>query len=725
MITFDSKISTFFLEGNAFSYVFCIDEYGRPVSLHYGKKIARDDLRPLRRKYDKGFSANFPGAKSRADSLDSTAAEYPVFGNGDFRYGAFLTVDCNGNRLEDLHYVSHRIVEGKPIPDTPMPFLRGENAQTLELVLASAGVEVKLFYTVYEKENAVARRTELTNRSGGPMQLRRLESFSHDLQGTDYDLITLYGKHCGERTPERTKLRHGVQGIYSNRGASSHHHNPLLLLAGKNTDEFSGAAYGLNLVYCGNFQMTAECDQNDMTRLSAGISDYDFCWKLGEGETFVSPEAVCIFTADGLNALSQSFHDLYRAHMIPERFVHAPRPVVINNWEATYFDFDTEKLCRLIDDSANLGVDVFVLDDGWFGKRNDDNSGLGDWFTNETKLQGGLQPLIDRCKANGLGFGLWFEPEMVSKDSDLYRAHPDWCLHVPGIPPATSRNQLVLDLSRKEVVDYLKSAVGKILRKYDIRYVKWDFNRHLTDVYSESLPPDRQQEVAHRYVLGFYELARYLTESFPGVLFEGCSGGGGRFDPSVLAFFPQSWTSDNTDACARTRIQYGTSFAYPLSSMTGHVSVCPNHQTGRVTPLAARAAVAQTCVYGYELDPGKLTKEERSAVKAASAHYKKIEKLILEGDLFRLLSPFEGRGDFAEMIVSKAKDEAVLTVFRPLAETNLPVRYLPLHGLSEDFSYRIEELNITLSGKTLLGKGIPLEPFWGDFHTEVYHIRKA
>ncbi len=725
MITFDKNCASFFLEGDAFSYVFCIDEYARPVSLHYGSKIGRDDLRPLLRKYDRGFSANFAGAKSRADSLDSTPVEYPVYGNGDFRFGAFLTVDAAGNRLEDLRYVGHSITDQKPAPNTSMPFLRGENTQTLILTLASKNVEVKLFYTVYEKENALVRRAELKNISAANLSLSRIQSCSVDLPDMDFDFISLWGKHCGERSFERTKLRHGIQSVYSNRGASSHQHNPFCMLARANTDESSGEVYGFNLVYCGNFTMSAECDQYNTTRVSAGISDYDFKWDLAPQEVFLTPETVCVYSADGFTALSQSFHDLYREHMLPKRFAQAHRPVVINNWEATYFDFDTDKLCALIDESAKLGVDTFVLDDGWFGKRDDDNSGLGDWFVNEKKLKGGLAPLIDHCKKRGLSFGLWFEPEMISRDSDLFRKHPDWCLHIPGIEPSTSRNQLVLDLSKAEVVQYLKQAVGNILSAYDISYVKWDFNRHLTDVYSDALPPQKQQEVSHRYVLGFYELARYLTETFPHVLFEGCSGGGGRFDPSMLAFFPQSWTSDNSDAYSRTRIQYGTSFAYPLSCMTGHVSVCPNHQTGRVSPLSARVAIAQTCIYGYELNPSTLSEEDKTFIQKQTELYKKIEPLILNGDLYRLLSPFDTRGEFAEMIVSKDKTQAVLTVMRPFTETYMPVRYLKLRGLDENKRYRIAELNLSLSGKTLLGKGIPLEPVWGDFTASVYHITEV
>ncbi|MDR3319271.1 MAG: alpha-galactosidase [Clostridiales bacterium] len=719
MIKYIDKIKTFVLDGEDFSYVFKLNAYGAPQSLHYGKKVGADDLSYLYPPIERGFSPSYPGERCSPISPDTTPCEFPAYGGGDFRISAVLTSDANGNRVEHLKFKSYNISKEKP-PIVGMPSLRG--GETLTLTLASANLEVTLYYSVYADLGAIARRAEVKNISGGDIRIERLASMSLDLPGMDYDLIALRGKHCGERRLERAPLRRGITSLSSVRGASSHQMNPFLALCARNADESTGEAYGFNLIYGGSYLMQAECGQTDTVRVFSGFPETDFSWTLAAGETLAAPETALVHSNNGLGEMSRRFHTLYRRYLINPRFVNAPRPIVINNWEATYFTFDNDRLCALIDSCKGLGIDTFVLDDGWFGSRDGDASGLGDWYVNTKKLAGGLSTIINRCKENGMKFGLWFEPEMISEDSDLYRAHPDWAIRIPWLPSSYGRKQMVLDLSRGEVLEHIKSVVSDILKNNDISYVKWDFNRHITDAYSVNLPASRQQEIWHRYMLGFYSLAEYLTSSFPDILFEGCSGGGGRFDPSMLRYFPQIWTSDNSDAFERGRIQYGTSLVYPLSAMTGHVSVCPNHQTGRVTPFSTRGIIACNCRFGYELNVDALSDAERAEIKLQTANYRAIEPLIADGELYRLKSPFDG-ADFAFLIVAKDADTAVLSYMRGLAECNQPQEYLKLIGLDKDKTYRIRELNLTLSGQTLQSCGIPLPVLSGDFQAVMYHLQ--
>ena len=745
MIKYIKKTKTFVLSGRGFSYVFRVNEFGYLQSAHFGRPAGDDDLGYLHVPTERGFAPNIPGSPGRSHSLDLLPLEYPFFGSGDFRHGAMLTVGDNGVRLEDLRYKSHKITADKP-PIPGLPSLRG--GKTLAVTLASRAVEVTLFYTVYEDCGAIARRAQIKNTGYGSLKLERAASMSLDLPGMDYDMITLWGKHCGERNIERTPLAHGIKSVYSLRGASSHQFNPFAALCSKNTDERAGGVIGISYIYGGNFLISAECDYTDNTRVYVGFPDFDFGWNLKKGEAFHTPETVLVYSGEGLGGMSRSFHDLYRDYLINPDFAYKARPVVINNWEATYFGFDDNKLCAIIDGAAELGIDTFVLDDGWFGKRDSDTSGLGDWYVNKNKLPRGLDTVIGRCKSNGMKFGLWFEPEMISEDSDLFRKHPDWRFNVPGIEPASARRQYVLNLSRPEVVDYLKEAVGGVLKSNDISYVKWDFNRHITDAYSAALPPESQQEVLHRYMLGFYELADYLTKTFPEVLFEGCSGGGGRFDPSMLPYFAQYWTSDNSDAWARTYIQYGTSLCYPLSSMTGHVSVCPNHQTGRNTPLDSRGIMASLCSFGYELDVTQMTEEERAIVKKQVEFYNNTASpIILSGDLYRLKSPFGGN-DFSFLVISKDKQTAILAYMRGNSECNAASKRLLLDGLDPRKKYRVTKADfsaaekavhdsvsglatgaadgaasLTLSGATLMNCGIPLPSFGWDFGAVMYLLQ--
>ena len=499
--------------------------------------------------------------------------------------------------------------------------------------------------------------------------------------------------------------------------------NPFLALIEETADEERGECYGFALLYSGSFALTAELTHNGITRVQGGIGDEFFSWKLDAGETLETPQAALCYSAQGLGGMSREYHDFFRTAIVDPKYVYARRPIVVNNWEATYFDFDNEKLFSIIDEAAKLGIDTFVLDDGWFGKRDSDTSGLGDWTVNENKLKGGLGAVIGRCKEKGLKFGLWFEPEMVSEDSDLFRAHPDWAIAKAGVEPCRGRNQLILDFTRKEVVDHIFEAVSKILQENDISYVKWDKNREMTENFTNNLPPDRQGEFSHRYTLGFYDLAKRLTEAFPDVFFEGCAGGGGRFDGGALYYFPQIWTSDDTDGLERTKIQWGTSILYPVSSMSCHVSACPNHQTRRTTPFATRGAIASLGATGYELDLTKLPDEEKEQVKNQVENYKRIDELVLKGDLYRLSDPFR-TNYFCEMLVSKDKAHAYFAGEEFRADPCDHERVLRLHGLDAQKIYRIEELGLTASGAALMNAGLIL-PRLQDCGAWTWHIEEV
>jgi alpha-galactosidase len=718
-IYFVKEIKTFFLETNNSSYVFRINKFNYLENLHYGAKIAREDVSYTAVYFDRGFSANFVGAEKRSDSLDVIPNEYPVFGNGDSRFSAVLTVDSSGNRLENLKYKSHRILKNKP-KINGLPSLRG--GETLEIELESHGLLITLYYSVYENQDAVVRRAQVLNKTDNIITVKNFMSASIDLPSADFDYISLQGRHIAERHIERTPLRHGITSIYSNRGTSSHQHNPFCCIAQKNADEYNGEVYSLNYVYGGSFIIQAEVSQFNSLRIQAGFNPFDFSYTLENNEKLDSPETVIVYSDKGINKISQNFHDLYREFLINPNYVKKPRPIVINNWEATYFDFNTEKLFEIIDSCKGLGIDTFVLDDGWFGKRDSDTTGLGDWFVNTKKLKGGLKPIIERCTENGIKFGLWFEPEMISEDSELFRMHPDWRLCTPYEKPASSRVQYVLDLSRKEIVDYLKHTISDILKNNDISYIKWDMNRSLTDVFSIAYPSYRQQEIWHRYMLGFYELAEYLVTNFPDVLFEGCSGGGGRFDPSMLYYFPQCWTSDNTDAYERAKIQYGTSMCYPLSSMSCHVSVCPNHQTERTISFQSRADIASLGSLGYEFDISKLSDVEREKIKEINKTYRENQQLILEGDIFRINNPFDSNS-FCIMIVSKDKSCALLTYMNFLTNPNAAIERIKFKGLEKESNYYIKELDIKLKGKTLMNCGLPVLPK-KDFTTVTYFLTR-
>ncbi len=721
-ITFVPETQTFYLDTDNTSAIFRVYDQGYILTEYWGKRIHHADLTRLQKVYASGFSPNYPGAVDRSWSLDLIPTEYPVYGGGDYRSPAVQVQFPDGSRLLDLKYHSHRVLEGKPeLPG--LPHLDGADC-TLELTLRDdySGLEVVLSYSLFEKIDIIARSARICNKTGAPLKVTRALSASIDLPRADFDMIGLYGAHIRERQLDRTPLRHGIQSVESRRGASSHQHNPFAALVSRETTEFSGDAYGAALIYSGNFVISAEVDSFDTTRFQLGINPFDFSWKLEDGEEFVTPEAVMTYTDQGLNRMSQNFHNAFRHHLGHTRIRNKVRPIVINNWEATYFDFDEEKLFGIIDCCKGLGIDTFVLDDGWFGKRYNDVCSLGDWVVNKDKLPHGLDLIIERCEQNGMSFGLWFEPEMVSEDSDLYRAHPEWAIHKEGRPFCTGRCQLVLDLANPEVLEYLKKALSDVLANHRISYVKWDMNRHITDAYSSALPADRQPEIYHRYMLNLYALLDYLNKRFPDVAFEGCSGGGGRFDAGMLYYMPQTWTSDDSDAIERLKIQYGTSFAYPPQCMTAHISASPNHQMGRVTPYDTRARVAMSASFGYELNPLHLTDEEREEIKNQTARYKKIAPLVTEGDFYRLISPFD-RNCCAWMFVSPDKRRAVAVYVQKLGVPAWPRNLVYLAGLNPDARYRIEEMDGEFYGDELMHAGIAL-PWMGDFQSASFTLEQ-
>ncbi len=696
MISFDEKTGIFHLKNDRMSYVIELVRGRYLLHRYWGKPL--HDFRgstPLAA-LDRAFCPQ-PAAceNERTFSLDNLPREFAADGHGDFRIPSLSVRLADGTKVIELFYQSHEITRGKKrIPGLPALFANEEEAETLSITLAdTAGrLQAVLRYTIFAGNGPLTRSVCYTNTSTNePVELSKASSFCVDFPDHDFDRLSLYGGHAHERNLERIRLMHGIMKTGSVRGASSHQQSPFLALARPNTDEFSGDVYAFSLIYSGSFSFETEVEQFGTTRVTGGLNPDDFSWELIPGERFDTPEVVCVYSSEGLNGMSSVFHETYRHHLLRGRYAKALRPILVNNWEATYFDFDQQKLDELAECASELGIELMVLDDGWFGHRNDDNSSLGDWFVNRDKLREGLEGVAASAHRRGLKFGLWFEPEMVSVDSELYCRHPDWTLHVRDYPSSFGRHQLVLDLSRREVQDYLIKSVSDILGLGIIDYVKWDFNRHITEGFSEGRQPARQMETKHRYVLGLYRVLEEITQAFPDILFESCSGGGGRFDAGMLYYMPQTWTSDDTDAIERLKIQTGTSYAFPPITMGAHVSVTPNHQVGRLTPLRTRALVAMMGCYGYELDITRFTEEEKEEVKRQIAVYKQLRPILQLGRFTRLLTPFEGKGnETAWMFLSEDGGKAAVFYFKTLAEPACPIRRLHLAGLDPDAEYEIK-----------------------------------
>ena len=708
-VRFDEKKNLFTLQTLDSTYQMKVDDHGVLLHTYYGAAADETDFSYLIGPEDRGFSGQ-PGdeKKNRTYSMDYYPLEYPVQGNGDFRVKALKAGFEGEVPALDLRFVSYEQGKGKySLPGLPALFeAEAEEAETLKITLKDRVEEiyVTLFYGIFEKKNIITRAASIENRSGKNVVLKRALSLGLDFMEGDMDLIHFYGKHAGERQFERRNLPHGITEISSSRGTSSHHHNPFVILCDRDTTEDFGNAYGISFIYSGGFRIQMEKDQVDGIRLVCGIDDEEFLWKLAPGESFVTPEAALSYSENGLTALSDQFQKAYHANLIRSPWKDKKRPTLVNNWEATYFGFDAEKLLKIAGEAADLGLDMLVLDDGWFGKRDDDNSGLGDWFVNEKKLGCTMKELVDRVNALGLKFGIWLEPEMVSEDSDLYRTHPDWVLQIPGREPNRSRNQLVLDLSRKEVREYMKKFIDDTLSCANISYVKWDMNRSVDNVYSAADPTLSQGAVRHKYVLGLYEVMEDMLTRHPDLLLEGCSGGGGRFDAGMLYYAPQIWCSDNTDAIERLRIHYGTSFGYPMSSVSAHVSVCPNHQNGRVTPFKTRGICAMQGSFGYELDLSKLSEEDKAEARRQIAVYNENWELFQSGSYYRLNSPMEERDYTAWSYVSGDQRKASLSViYTDLHGNPKPVR-VKLKGLKKDASYDVD--GTVYTGAALMRGGL-------------------
>ena len=583
---------------------------------------------------------------------------------------------------------------------------------------------------MFKNIDAVARSVKLVNKGKNPLQIEKIYSANLDMENSGYDLITLHGSWARERHIERTPLFHGKSGVSSMRGETSHQEHSFMALAAHNADYDSGEVYGFSFIYSGNFVSQASVDQFNTVRAQVGINSEGFSWHLESGESFQAPEAIIVYTTDGFNEMSHNFHNLFRKHLIRGEYKDKMRPILINNWEATYFDFNTEKLLDIAKEASKRGIEMLVMDDGWFGKRDNDESSLGDWFVNEKKLQGGLKKLVDNVNALGMKFGIWFEPEMISPDSELYRAHPDWALKVQDRTAGLARYQYVLDFSRKEVRDFTFSQLKKILSESNIEYVKWDMNRPLADVGSTLFQNERSGEIYHRYVLGVYELQERLITEFPHLLLENCSGGGARFDAAMLYYSPQIWCSDDTDAIERLEIQEGTSLVYPLSTMGAHVSVCPNHAIGRVTPFRTRGFVALAGTFGYELDVTKIPQEDRDLIPEQIAMYKKYNPLVRTGDYYRIASYSQNHEWDAWEVVSGDKKEALVTLVQVLNHPNFHSRRVMLKGLSPDLRYRVTVEDSmgnksdegSWSGLTLMNAGFLSKRLWGDFHSQLIHF---
>ena len=702
-IIIDEKNRLFTLHTKNSTYQMKADSLGTLLHTYYGTRIDDSDMSYLIVKKDRGFSGN-PyecGMSDKTYSLDLFPQEYSCYGTGDYRISALKVQNEDGSYAVSLTYQGYRMHSGVKyaIPGLPAVYAKNDKMNSKESVSAGSleitlqdevtGVEVVLLYGVLEELDIITRAVRIVNRGTRKVILQKAASMNLDWVNGDYEWMSFYGGHVRERNVQRSQLDHGIHSIGSVRGASSHHYNPFVIICDKNTDEESGGCYGFAFLYSGEFQMEAEKDQVNQTRLICGIHPDNFAWNLQPGEQFDTPEVMMTYSAEGFGALSRNLHKTIRKNICRGEWKEKRRPVLINNWEATYFNFTGERLVSIAKGAAELGVELFVLDDGWFGRRDGEDSGLGDWFPNEEKLGCSLKELAERIVGMGMQFGLWVEPEAISEESDLYREHPDWAVIIPERKPVLARKQLILDFSREDVQDYIINRLSDIFTETPITYVKWDFNRNICDKYSRALSPENQGEFAHRFVLGLYRVLETLTTRFPHILFEGCSGGGGRFDAGMLYYTPQIWCSDNTDAIERLRIQYGTSFCYPVSSMGAHVSAVPNHQTGRITPLSTRACTAMAGTFGYELDISKMTEEEKNQVRGQIRKFKEYYDLIQYGEYYRLLPPSDSQCTVWETASPDGEEALISAVYHYTTANAAPV-IIKVQGLKEESRYRVQ-----------------------------------
>lgn len=739
-ISYLEKQKLFKLDTPKTTYIIgIVDQEGFLGHVYYGKRLkgirgAEELMRTL-----EGPFTPEKNSRDRSSFMDCFPWEYSSHGVGDFRESSVRVKDGNGCSAVMLTYLSHEIYKGKhSLEGLPATFGSESQVETLEIICEDKclGLRAVLSYSVFEDTDAIARSVRFENVGSSTLYLEKAMSCCMDMDNKGFDAITLHGSWARERHMERKPIGHGKFSVSTLRGETSHQEHCFMALLAPGADQDKGEVYGFHLVYSGNFLIQAEVNQFDSVRVVAGINPEDFCWKLTSGETFQTPEVILTYSAEGIGGMTASLHELYRNHLIRSPYLHKKRPILINNWEATYFDFDEQKLLDIAKESAAMGIEMLVMDDGWFGNRYDDNRALGDWQVNEDKLKGGLGKLVEQVNALGMKFGIWFEPEMISEESELYRQHPDWALAVTGRKPTLARNQYVLDISRKEVRDYIMEQVFAVLHSANIEYVKWDMNRPLTDLGSAALPADRQGELYHRYVLGMYEMQERLITEFPDLLLENCSGGGGRFDPGMLYYSPQIWCSDDTDAIERLAIQESTSMIYPLSTMGAHVSVCPNHTVGRNTPFETRGYVALAGTFGYELDVTKLSAEDKALVPRQTAMYHRFHDLVREGDYYRLSSYQENHSFDCFQVNSPDGKEVLVFYTQVLGEPNRHSRIVCLKGLEEGASYRIHVVSMEdgeltkdtgreASGDVLMYGGLRLERQWGDFRSQIFCLERT
>lgn len=724
-IIYDEKQRLFKLDTPNTSYVLgIVDDEKFLGHVYYGKKISGTDVAHLLRTEEESFVPS-KCDRERLGFYDSFPWEYPAGGLGDFREGCLSIKTTDGSDGLQLQVVSHEIIAGKPgLEGLPASFGDKDTCDTLLIHCQDTvlQIEVTISYTAFRDVDVITRSVNVKNQEEKPIFLNRVYSACLDMDNKEFEMLTLHGGWARERHIQRRKVGYGRQSVASFRGESSHQDHPFIALVTPDTTQEHGEVYAMNFVYSGNFVAQAELNQYDSVRMLMGIHTEHFCWKLEHGESFQAPEVVMVYSAEGLDKMTHTFHDFYRTHLIRSEYKDKKRPILINNWEATYFDFNTEKLLAIAKEASKLGIEMLVMDDGWFGKRNNDNCALGDWIVNEEKLPGGLPYLVEEVNKLGMQFGIWVEPEMISPDSDLYRAHPDWAIALPGRKATLCREQYVLDLSRKEIRDYIYELIAGVLRSANITYVKWDMNRQLSDLGSATLPADRQGELSHRYMLGVYEMQERLVQDFPHLLLENCSGGGARFDPGMLYYSPQIWCSDDTDAIERLLIQEGTSLIYPLSAMGAHVSDCPNHCVGRVTPFATRGDVALAGTFGYELDVTRIPEEDRDMIPKQVETYHKYHDLIQAGDYYRIASYSSNHQYDCWEVVSKDKKEVLVTFVQVMGRARSKSRRICLKGLHPDKKYRLEGTEEVYAGDTLMYAGIQIPNPWGDYQSRLLYF---
>ncbi len=709
-VYYNEQMHTFQLDSKTSSYVIGVypDHFNFIQHMYYGAKIPQGEN--LRCFQFHGWQASFMPENKAIYDLDPpdtfyagvNLMEYPTSGAGDFRDTALAIENKDGNTVTDIRYTGYKIYRGKErLKGLPSLYASQDDAETLELYAKDeyTGVTVTLIYTVFDELDVIVRSVKVTNDGKDTVHLRNVLSLCLELPTMDYDFIHLWGQHNQERNFSRTPLQHGTQLIESKRGASGHYHNPFAALAAHNADEKQGEVYGFNLVYSGNFRISAEVASVGTTRVLAGMSDYCFRWELKPGDTFIAPECVEVRSDEGLGGMSRTFHRLYTDHLIPENWAYRKRPILINSWEAAGFRFDTEKLISFAETAKELGIEMLVMDDGWFGHRDGDRSSLGDWYVYKEKLD--LRRLTETVHDMGMKFGIWYEPEMISPNSDLFRAHPDWIVRVPGREPSLGRTQYVIDFSRQDVRDNIFEQMSSVLDNYKIDYVKWDFNRNITEAGSAQLDPEHAGEFYHRYMLGLYDFLERFVAKYPDILLESCSGGGGRYDAGWLCYSPQVWCSDNTNPINRVRIQYGTSMCYPASSMGAHVS-----HKDEICDYNMRGSVAMAGTFGYEMDPRTFDEEEKKTVRRQIAEYHKYYDIIHYGDLYRLITPYEGDANrYVWSYVSRDKKQCLLTAvaYRRGFWPNFVIR---MQGLDPEKRYACKELELEASGATLMNAGI-------------------